>query len=148
MPMDRRRYHPDFDCVSQELRAVNGRSGGRCECRGECGDVHVGHRCYAPNGGLIVRDPASPATWRPATKRSANDGAPIVHQSFTRVVLTVAHLQGHAPEDPPDRERLRAMCQRCHLQLDRGLHAVNAAATRRRRAMAAGALDLPLGRPA
>jgi 5-methylcytosine-specific restriction endonuclease McrA len=47
------------------------------------------------------------------------------------VVLTIAHLN-HVPEDVRD-DNLRAWCQRCHLTYDAKHHAINAAATRRRR---------------
>lgn len=59
----------------------------------------------------------------------------------SKVVLTVAHLD-HVPEncgEPGDRPNLRALCQRCHLTYDAKHHAINAAATRRRKA---GVLDL------
>lgn len=53
----------------------------------------------------------------------------------SKVVLTVAHLD-HVPEncgEPGDRPNLMALCQRCHLTYDAKHHAVNAAATRRRK---------------
>lgn len=84
---------------------VRERSGGRCECAGECGRGHEG-RC------------------------AATDGAP--HPvTGSRVVLTTAHLN-HTPEDCR-LENLRHMCQACHLSLDRHHHAANARATRRAR---------------
>lgn len=55
----------------------------------------------------------------------------------SHVVLTVAHLD-HTPENVAD-DNLKALCQRCHLTYDAKHHAVNAAATRRRKA---GILDL------
>jgi hypothetical protein len=41
----------------------------------------------------------------------------------SKVVLTVAHLN-HTPEDCRP-ENLRALCQRCHLHLDRHIHLTN-----------------------
>ena len=83
-------YGDDWPDVSREVRD---RSGGRCECEGECGWVrHPADRCPALNG------QPSPFTG-------------------SRVGLTVAHLD-HNP-GTNDRDRLRAMCQGCHLSYDR-----------------------------
>lgn len=49
----------------------------------------------------------------------------------SRVVLTVAHLD-HTPENC-DESNLRALCQRCHLNYDRHIHAANRRDTIRKR---------------
>lgn len=79
-------------------RKIRARALHRCECTGECG-LHPGRRCEE-----LDRQPA----------RWANG----------RVILTVAHLD-HVPEhcDPAN---LKAMCQRCHLRMDREHHAQTA----------------------
>jgi len=56
-----------------------------------------------------------------------------------KVVLTVAHLDHDPTNNEPD--NLRAMCQRCHLRLDREQHIHNAAVTRAQK-RAAGTLPL------
>jgi hypothetical protein len=100
------RYPKHWKAISAKIRA---RSGGQCECAGECG-LHRTHpgprRCMERNGDF--------ARW-------ANG----------RVILTVAHLN-HTPEDCRD-ENLKAMCQRCHLRYDQEHHMKNASATRVRR---------------
>jgi hypothetical protein len=48
-----------------------------------------------------------------------------------KVVLTIAHLDRNPGNN--DVERLRALCQFCHLRYDRHEHGKNAAATRRRK---------------
>lgn len=126
MPADMRRYHPAFRAMSASLRAADGRSGGACECVGQCGDAHDGDRCRAPNHTLIVRDPDLPASWS-----LYSPGMELWRA--VRVVLTVAHLPGHAPEDEPDPARLVAMCQRCHNRMDGPMRRRNARATRRAR---------------
>jgi hypothetical protein len=92
-PEQRAAYGEDWPAVS---RAVRDRAGGRCECAGECGWVRHDYadRCEAMN-----HEP-SPFTG-------------------SRVVLTVAHLDrdGHTGTNDPD--RLKAMCQGCHLAYDR-----------------------------
>lgn len=53
----------------------------------------------------------------------------------SKVVLTIAHLD-HIPEncgEPGNRLNLKAMCQRCHLNYDKHHHAINSAATRRKK---------------
>ena len=57
-----------------------------------------------------------------------------------RVVLTVMHLD-HDPQNCAD-DNLKAGCQPCHLGYDARHHAVNAAATRRRKRIAAGQMEL------
>ncbi|MER6892006.1 RusA family crossover junction endodeoxyribonuclease [Streptomyces halstedii] len=96
---DRDRYPADWDRISERIRTV--RSGGRCECKGQCGR-HRG-RCRAWNG-----EP------HPETR--------------SRVVLTVAHLD-RVPENC-DEANLVAMCQACHLAYDAQQHAATRARTR------------------
>lgn len=100
---NRARYPKDWKAISTRIRFE--RAGGRCECEGECGIDHVG-RCAAEHG-----------------KHNPMTGS--------LVVLTTAHLD-HTPENCGD-DNLKAMCQRCHLRLDRGHHAMNARITRFRK---------------
>jgi hypothetical protein len=121
LPFDPRRYPPDWKRISLEVRA---RSGGRCECAGECGRAH-------------------------ATRCEARQGAP-APVSGKRVILTVAHLW-RGPCAPcaardfkcGEPEHLKAMCQACHLAYDLPHHVA-----RRRRnrhaARATGDLFQPL----
>jgi len=103
-PENRARYPKDWKAISQRIRA---RSGGVCECVGECG-LHRENpgprRCTETNG--------AEAKWAKG-----------------KIVLTVAHLN-HLPEDCRP-ENLKAMCQRCHLRYDHDHHQRNAAQTRR-----------------
>ncbi len=116
MPFHRDRYPEDWEEISAAIRE---RSGGQCECEGECG-LHRTHpgprRCQERNG--------EPAVW-----------------ARGKVVLTVAHLN-HDPQDCRS-ENLKAMCQRCHLRYDQPHHAKHAAETRRRRRIDAGQMELP-----
>ena len=90
MPAELERYPADWDEVRARIRA---RSGGRCECRGECGE-HA-ERCEEQE------------------KESAKRFKGPVH-------LAAAHLN-HTPEDCRD-ENLRDFCQRCHFMFDRHEH--------------------------
>lgn len=131
MPCDYSRYPANW----REIRSrILKRAGNGCECRGECGDTHPGQflfcghiyemdRCFAPNGVLIVRHESQLALWRSAgTVASHEFGKPV------KVVLTLAHLD-HDPSSD-DETRIRAFCQRCHLNYDAKQHAESARATR------------------
>lgn len=101
---EKARYPADWPAISRRIRE---RSGGQCECEGECGLHRTNpgpRRCTERHG--------EPAQWAKG-----------------RVVLTVAHLN-HDPSDCRD-ENLKAMCQRCHLRYDVEHHQRNAAQTRR-----------------
>ena len=114
MPINYSRYPKDWPDISKRIRE---RSGGQCECMGECGLHRTNpgpRRCCEMNG--------HPAKW-------ANG----------KVVLTVAHLGVDYPDgrkgDPQDKldvrdENLKALCQRCHLRYDVKEHVKNSARTR------------------
>jgi hypothetical protein len=98
MSHDPKDYPPNWKAIVAEIRL---RSGGRCECTGECG-LHRDHpgprRCVEKHGELAV--------WAKG-----------------KVVLTTAHLCHKKKCD--DRRHLKAMCNRCHLRYDRHLHAAH-----------------------
>lgn len=103
MPVDYSKYPANWKQISERIRE---RSGGQCECEGECG-LHKTtggpRRCCERNG--------QPARWAKG-----------------KIVLTVAHLN-HIEADCRD-ENLKAMCQRCHLRYDVDHHKKNSAKTR------------------
>lgn len=105
-PENKGRYPTDWKIVSLAIRR---RSGGRCECEGECGlhRTNPGHR-------RCVEQHNTPAKWAKG-----------------KIVLTVAHLD-HTPENC-DPSNLKAMCQRCHLRYDHDHHMKNSRETRRKR---------------
>lgn len=107
MPADRANYPADWEDFSQAIRFV--RAAGQCECRGECG-LH----------------PATTGRRRCIEKHGA-----WARHAKGRVVLTTAHLCACRPLCAR-RCHVKAMCQRCHLRVDRDLHAANAARTRAR----------------
>jgi len=108
-------YPANWPEISATIRE---RSGGQCECEGECG-LHRTHpgprRCEERNG--------QKATW-----------------AAGRVILTVAHLN-HTPADCRP-ENLKAMCQRCHLRYDSDHHLETRRNRERRDREAAGQMTL------
>ena len=100
MPVNLKRYPPYWKQFSRYIRWE--RAAGRCECSGQCG-LHGG-----PNGNRRCEEVNHrPAKWAKG-----------------RVVLTTAHL---CSCDPPCSHptHVIAACQRCHLRIDRHLHARN-----------------------
>lgn len=106
MPVDLRKYPANWQQIVAEVWK---RSGGQCECMGECG-LHKDHpgprRCTERNG-----EPARYAKGK--------------------VMLTTAHLCHD--ESCGNLDHLRHMCQRCHLRYDTKLHQKHARETRRRK---------------
>lgn len=99
---DKRALYPrNWEEISERVRA---RSGGRCECEGECGIGHAG-RCTARHG---LSNP----------------------RTGSKVILTTAHLDQDPTSD--DELRMKAMCQQCHLSLDRDQHRASGADLRAR----------------
>jgi hypothetical protein len=86
-PENKDRYPKNWS--SEIVPRIRKRSGGRCECRGECGKKHSG-RCGWRNGAI--------------------------KESGAKIVLTVAHLD-HQPEHCDDANLLH-MCQGCHNRYD------------------------------
>lgn len=119
MPIDRSKYSKNWDEIS---RAIRDRSGGRCECLGECGHNH-----YMENGEFVL---VSESFRCSAVNREPN---PI---TGSIVVLTVAHLDHDTTNN--NSGNLRAFCQRCHNTYDAPFRRKNAARTRRQNQIAAG----------
>lgn len=127
-PSQRARYPEDWPAISQSIRGRDGRSGGRCECTGQCGTDHQAE--------LFANDPTADALdddelhqfYGPDLSRCLADNGRPHPVTSSVVVLTVAHLD-HQPEhcDPAN---LLAMCQRCHLRYDAPHHAETRAANR------------------
>ncbi len=149
MPMDLTRYPADWKAISLRIRE---REGWRCKW------------CAAENGKWIVRwtdkdgegftvythaEDMRDGSWHAWNEDgnglcseidelipAAGDGKPI------KVILTVAHLN-HDTTDNSD-GNLAALCQMHHLRHDAQHHAKNAAATRRRKRVEAGQMEIEL----
>lgn len=126
-PENKSRYPKNWKEISKRIRFE--RAGNKCE------------QCNAPNGELIVRGTGSDAgtymLWGGEIHddqdgefyRIGKGSEYNCAGKFTRVVLTVAHLD-HQPENNAE-ENLKALCQKCHLAHDREQHKATRAKTRR-----------------
>ena len=106
MPMKRdnqKLYGGDWGEIS---RAAKERAGWRCECVGQCGVSHAEGRSGLRQGDLPL-----------GRKR--------------RVTLTTHHINAQPWDERP--ENLMALCEGCHLRLDKPLHQSRAHATRDRK---------------
>lgn len=99
MPIKYDRYPANWTTFSSWVRQV--RAQGRCECTGQCG-LHV----------------ASGSTRR--CNEVHDRGGIYAHG---RIILSAAHLCGCIPPCA-NPAHVIAACQRCHLRIDRALHAV------------------------
>lgn len=120
MPITAKRralYPATWNTISAAVRF--GRAQGRCECTGACGDHHLSGRCEERHG-------------QPA-------------ESFAGTVwLATAHLDHDPRHNAPS--NLAALCQRCHIRLDRHEQAASRAQTRHRKRLG-GAVQLRLALP-
>jgi hypothetical protein len=134
-PETRHLYPADWPAISRWVRFE--RAQGRCE------------RCAAPHGETIERS-ADGAFYRlpDGGVFSAETGAPRDASCpsglwgawrAVKIVLTTAHIDHDAANNPADGSNWAAWCQRCHLRHDRDQHVQTRRATER---AAAGIADL------
>ena len=124
MPVDYSNYPSDWHAISKQIRAE--RAGHICECVGECGTDHEAE--HDAEIAEVLRELGKSLNADRCQAMNRCDH-PITN---SRVVLTVAHLCNCHPlcANPL---HLKALCQRCHLRLDKPIHMRNAARTRRAR---------------
>ena len=102
-------YPPTWPTFSHYIRFV--RAGGQCECMGQC-SLH----CTHPGPRRCVEVHGQPGLWQRGT--------------HGLIQLSTAHL---CDCDPPcvEEAHVIATCARCHILIDRPLHAKHIAETRR-----------------
>ncbi len=135
MPCDFSKYPPNWK--SHIRPKVLERAGNRCEF---CG-IKNAAQGYRGESGTFYNVSRYRAAKMRKEFEAKEPGAPKV----IKIVLTVAHLdhditnndmmQHHGPVLPVQQSNLRALCQKCHLSYDAEHHAMNAAATRQRKAI-------------
>lgn len=121
MPIDYSKYPPNW---KTEIRpAVLARAKNMCE------------KCGVLNHEIIKREKDGTFRYISPIERDLiyskinNSGytktGAIKHLGFTKIVLTIAHLDHDSDNWSVDIERLRAWCQKCHLGYDIKKHTAN-----------------------
>lgn len=126
MPINYRNYHPDWKQISKRIRE---RDGQKCK---QCGVANGAIGCRDQDGNFY--------TEKDIDRDGVMPGA--VLGKAIKIVLTVAHLD-HDNTNNAD-SNLAALCQRCHLLLDADQHKANAAATRLKKKIAAGQIQMEI----
>jgi hypothetical protein len=121
MPIDYRRYHPQWKKISRQIRD---QAENKCE------------QCGVANGAVGARDKFGRFHSESDIEgMNASFGDEIFdgeYPKMVRIVLTVAHMADRDPMNI-DPSNLQALCQRCHLNHDRPVNQAKMAETRRRR---------------
>lgn len=102
------------------------RSGGQCECSGECGFNHRWEegapvqRCKAPHACTIQRKKDYPSFWMLA----GTQDVPLAHPEYfapkrIRVELSPTAIDGD--QDNRDPQNIKALCQRCKVHVERNV---------------------------
>lgn len=117
-PENKARYPKNWPEIRERIRA---RSGDKCEW---CGVLNgaVGYREADGHFVMAGRDPEDAGA---ALDLMEADGFKII-----KIVLTVAHIHDHNPENCDD-NNLAHLCQRCHNKHDAPMRRLNAAKTRK-----------------
>ena len=81
--------------------------------------------CGCPNRHLIYRPVKGKSDWELAPEGLEADAMALDGIKFTKVILTIAHLDHDKLNHDVKLDRLKALCQRCHLLYDKNHHAAN-----------------------
>ena len=110
MPIDYNEYPPNW----LEIRArILLREDNKCKF------------CGAPNHTMIYRPKKGLNKWELMPEGHEADAMALDGFKFTKVVLTIAHLDHDKLNHEVSDERLAALCQRCHLGYDLHRHINN-----------------------
>ncbi len=117
-PENKARYPKNWPEIRERIRA---RSGDRCEW---CGvkNYAIGYR--KPDGAFVLLG-MTPEECGESCDAVALDGTKVI-----RIVLTVAHVHDHNPENCAD-DNLAHLCQRCHNKHDAPMRRQHAAQSRK-----------------
>lgn len=110
-PIDYSKYPPNW---KTEIRpAILKRANNCCE------------QCRVPNHELIYRPIKGSNKWKLAPEGLLIDAMALDGIKFTKIILTIAHLDHDKHNFDVDYSRLAALCQRCHLKYDLNNHINN-----------------------
>ena len=86
---------------------------------------HCCEFCLAPNHELIYRPEKGSSDWKLCPEGHEADAMALDGTKFTKIVLTIAHLDHDKLNHDVSDDRLKALCQRCHLLYDLPRHIEN-----------------------
>lgn len=81
--------------------------------------------CFVPNHELIYRSIKGKSDWLLAPEGHMVDSMALDGVKFTKIILTIAHLDHDKLNHDVKLDRLKALCQRCHLKYDMSHHVDN-----------------------
>lgn len=111
MPINYKEYPPNW---KTEIRpTVLERAKNCCE------------ECNVPNYAIIYRPEKGKKDWVLMPEGHEADAMAIDGIKFTKIILTIAHLDHDKENHSVNIDRLKALCQRCHLVYDKNHHAAN-----------------------
>lgn len=87
--------------------------------------------CGVPNGAIIWRNGPGRDEWKFWPHGMESEAWSVDGRKSTLIVLTISHLDHDTANNAE--HNLRALCQKCHLNHDKGHHAVNARETIRKK---------------
>lgn len=86
--------------------------------------------CFVPNYAIIYRPIKGAIEWLLAPEGHYADSLSLDGVKFTKIILTIAHLDHDKENHEVSDDRLAALCQRCHLLYDMDRHVANRKANR------------------
>lgn len=110
MPINYSEYPSDWKDIRKRILE---RAGNCCE------------ECKAPDHQIIYRLKKGKPEWELMPEGHLADCMSIDGVKFTKIVLTIAHLDHDKENHNVTDDRLRAWCQRCHLKYDLPRHIEN-----------------------
>jgi 5-methylcytosine-specific restriction endonuclease McrA len=110
MPIDYSEYPKDWKEIRQRiLERAN----------------HCCEECNAPNHAIIYRKEKGKTDWGFMPEGHQADAMVGYGVKFTKIILTIAHLDHDKLNHDVKDERLKAVCQKCHLAYDLPRHIEN-----------------------
>ena len=110
MPINYNEYPPNWKAIRERILL---REDNKCKF------------CGAPNHEFVYRPIKGQSGWLLMPEGHYADALALDGVKFTKVILTIAHLDHDRLNHDVNDDRLAALCQRCHLQYDLPRHINN-----------------------
>jgi hypothetical protein len=110
MPINYKEYPKDWKVIRQRILT---KADNKCEF------------CGVPNYALINRTGVGKDDWRFWPEGMESEAWDLDGLKCTKIILTIAHLDHDKTNHEVSDDRLKALCQKCHLQYDMPRHIAN-----------------------